>query len=193
MGKIQKQASELMPKDEESLRVLRSRAEQLAAYEENQNTRDYIAYVHFKLREQEDYGISYDYVHEILHDVPLARPPGVPDFVAGVMNWRGSLITVVDLLTFFHSSAPSVSRKFVIVTCVNKITLGLLVYQIKGSDYYQEDELSPALIAASVAPPEYILGLHEVAVAILNIDNLLPGLNQEVKKRIMEGEFYGNR
>lgn len=193
MTKIQRHASELMPRSETALRVLKARAEQLARLQQDECEHNGIAYVRFRLGAVECYGIAYQYVHEILQYVTVSKPPCVPDFIAGVINWRGSLITVVDLVKFFHPTRIEQSGEFIIVINVNDITLGLLVKHVEGSDIYQLEQLGVPLISANVANAEYILGLDRAVTAILNIDTLVPGLTQEIKKSIYRiGDVHGN-
>lgn len=180
MNRIQKQASELMPKSKEALRILQARAQELAKYEESASESNGIAYVQFRLGQNESYGIAYQYVHEILHNITLAKPPGVPDFIAGVINWRGSLITVVDLLKFFHPDPTEHKNEFIIVCNINDSTLGLLVNRVEGSAVYQSSQLSIPLSSANVTNPEYILGLDQSVTAILNVDVLVAGISQKI-------------
>lgn len=192
--KIQKHASELMPQSEVDLRILKARAEQLAKQELNTQDVSGIAYVQFQLSPQEHYGVSYQYVHEILHHVVVAKPPCTPNFVSGVINWRGSLITVVDLMRFFHSEHSGGVGEFILVVSTNDITLGISAYHIEGSSMYQLDQLNAPLLSMDVANPEYILGLHQSITAILNVDALLLGLNQAIKESLYRiGEAHGNK
>lgn len=194
MTKIQKHASELMPRGETELRVLSARAEQLAKKEINVQEVNGTAYVRFQLGTQEHYGISYQYVHEILRHIAVAKPPCVPHFVVGVINWRGSLITVVDLMKFFHPGYLETSGEFIIVINANEITLGILACSIEGGSTFQHNQLSTPLSSIKVANPEYILGLHQATTAILNVDALVSRLNQTIKENIYRiGDPHGSK
>lgn len=194
MIKLQKHASELMPQDERAVRVLRARAEQLAKPEVSTMDIRGVDYVRFQLSPHEYYGVGYQYVHEILHHATVAKPPGIPHFVAGVINWRGLLITVVDLMRFFHSGYSGKAGEFIIVISVNDITLGIVAHYIEGNSMYQSAQLSTPLSSANVASPEYILGLHQSVTAILNVDVLVPGLNQAIKESVYRiGDVHGTK
>lgn len=195
MNTLQKHASELMPTDEKALSLLEARAALLAKQEADAKENNGIAYIRFKLSPKEYYGIAYQYVQEILHHATVSKPPFLPHFVSGVINWRGKLITVVELGKFFHPahSEDNLQSQFIIVIHVNPITLGLLVNQIEGSDIYHPNQLGIPLSAVNVANPEYILGLHQAITAIIHIEALLPELSQEIKKSIYRiGEVHGN-
>ncbi|ARB92907.1 chemotaxis protein CheW [Legionella longbeachae] len=193
--KEQKHASELIPKSEEALYILQARTRQLAQQEVDKTQNNGIAFVHFTLNKNEHYGIPYQYVQEILHHVDLVKPPFIPHFIAGVINWRGALITVIDLIRFFHPHPSGHKQKndFIIVINANNITLALLTPQIKGSAVYQPNQLAIPLSSTNAAKPEYILGLHHAVTAIIHVEALISSLCLEIKKSLYRrGEVHGN-
>lgn len=193
--KEQKHASELMPKSEEALCILQARAKQLAQQEVDKTQNNGIAFVHFTLSKSEHYGIPYQYVQEILHHVELVKPPFIPHFIAGVVNWRGALITVIDLFQFFHPHPTTHKQKneFVIVINSDNTTLALLTPQIEGSATYQPSQLAVPLSSTNTAKPEYILGLHHAVTAIIHVEALISSLCLEIKKSLYRrGEIHGN-
>ncbi len=197
MIKEQKHASELIPKNKEAIKILQARARQLAQQELDTHKNQGITFVRFSLGQNEHYGIPYQYVQEVLRNVCIAPAPFVPHFITGVINWRGALITVVDLLKFFHlnHSIPSTEQQneFIIVLQINNITLGLLVQHVEGSELYLPSELAEPLSSPNVPHPEYILGLHHAATAIINVETLISSLSQEIKLRLYKiGEVHGN-
>lgn len=193
MTKKQKNASELIPKNDIAVQVLQGRAELLAKEELGSFETNEIAYICFALGNNEQYGIAYQHVRELLHHANMARPPCVPSFIAGVINWRGTLITVVDLNHFFHPQHAVEAGEFIIVLNVNEITLGIMIPQIKGSNSYQLAQLSEPLLAAKSVNSEYILGLDKSIIAIINVEALVLGLIKETKKGVHRiGDVYGN-
>lgn len=194
MNKKQKPASELMPKDKKAIHILQKRANLFAKQEVDVNERNGIAFIRFELSPDESYGVPYPYVQDILNNVILAKPPFIPYFVAGILNWRGSLITIIDLFKFFHSKSTEHTSLFIIVIHAKDSTVGLLVHRVDGSAYYQPTQLSPPLSLINVAKPKYILGLHEANTAILDVDILISGLNEEIKKSVYRMEdIHGGR
>ena len=53
-------------------------------------------YLTFTLH-SENYAVSVLSVREVLEIVPITRVPGMPDFMKGVLNLRGSVVPVIDL------------------------------------------------------------------------------------------------
>lgn len=196
MSTEQKNASELMPKSPEALKILQARTKQLAKEEVDASQNNGIHFVRFLLGQKESYGIPYQYVQEVLNCSVIAKPPFVPHFIAGVINWRGALITLVDLFQFFHldHSLPTkqYENKFIIVIQANNITLGFLVYHMEGSDIYLPNHLAAPISSSKATNPEFILGLHQSVTAIIHMESLIVHLNQEIKRRLYKiGEVHG--
>lgn len=187
-------AADLMPQSKEALRILNARAEQLAQSDAFEQEVRGIPYVRFCLDNNENYGIAYQYVQQILNQSMIARPPFMPDFIVGVTNWRGALITVVDLYQFFHP-AKTLEEKtnyVLIIVAVQEITLGIRIQQILGGANYQEEQLDAPLISVNVAKSDYVLGIDHSLTAILNMETLVKGLSQEIKKSVYRiGEVHG--
>lgn len=190
MSKETKEAADFMPKSEEALRLLRSRA-QLLAQEKTEIIESHagIDYVRFDLGKNELYGIPYQYVKEVLHNVKPARLPLCPNFIAGVLNWRGALIPVIDLRQFLHSeSAKNVAYDYGIIVRAAEMTIGILAVKIAGSDTYQPLKVGTPLSSAKAANPEFIIGIHDGVTAIVNVEATFLALRQEMEKI---GELYG--
>jgi purine-binding chemotaxis protein CheW len=81
----------------------------------------------FRLGEEE-YGLKIENVLSIERIQNITRVPNVPSYVKGVMNLRGTVIPVLDLmakLDLGHTTFTDSTR--VIITKLNGIELGLIV------------------------------------------------------------------
>ena len=56
-----------------------------------------LQWVTFQL-DRETYGINVMQVQEVLRYTDIAPVPGAPDFVLGIINLRGNVVTVIDNL-----------------------------------------------------------------------------------------------
>ena len=72
-------------------------------------THKIVQFLTFQLNEEE-YGISILNIKEIVDYGHITKVPMMPDFIAGVINLRGSVVPVVDLSLRF-SEAPSARTK----------------------------------------------------------------------------------
>lgn len=173
--KINSKAIYFMPHDKESFQILTTRAENIAKplvnleVEAQKNQ-----FIHFTLGRDEHYGITYQFIKEVLQQIYITPVPCVPDFIAGVMNFRGKLISVLNLSKFFNiEKANNQDKNNVIIINKNKILLGILADDIIGSDTYNEFTLSASLPTMSNEQTSYFLGLHQGNTAIINIDTIL--------------------
>lgn len=69
----------------------------------------------------------------------LMRPPGYPEYVAGMMNMRGEVVTIIDLRSFYGMAAASDSgnSRILIVKGQNN-KFGLLVDAVESIDTIDE-------------------------------------------------------
>jgi purine-binding chemotaxis protein CheW len=70
-------------------------------------------------------------VRDALRPLPLTPLPGAPEWVAGVCNVRGDIVTAVDLAAFFELGDGAQPRGLVIATA-GELVFGLLVDEIVG-------------------------------------------------------------
>ncbi|NNM58988.1 MAG: purine-binding chemotaxis protein CheW [Legionellales bacterium] len=181
---IQLSAAELMPQDEKSLDILHTRAQQLAKQttETTQtSTNQYICFTLGGMHER--YGISYQFIRGIIDDIVPTPLPCTPNYIAGVINRRGNLITIVDLKPFFHTQQTQYTEKpYIIVSTVNDITFGILADSVEGSDFYELSSLEPPFAFPDIIKPELIIGLHRGVTAIINVEALILTPELQIKK-----------
>lgn len=164
----------LMPTDEVASRVLRERAAILAVLDDDQKNEERDQFLRFRLGPVECYGIPYDYLQELLYLGNLARVPCTPAFIAGVVNHRGELLTVLDLKQFFRiESVARTEEARIIVIQHGGVRAGLLVDGVDGNENYRPSDLAPPLGSEGVSNMEHVLGIHEGNVAMLNVIGLL--------------------
>jgi len=167
-------AAALMPQDVESRKVLEARARAIAKPLSQQQHELRDQYLRFRLGAVERYGIPYAYLEELLYVGNLARVPCTPAFISGVVNHRGELLTILDLKQFFRMPAVAMSDEArIIVVKHDGMRTGLLVDSVDGNEAYQDAEVSPPLSSEGVSNMEYVLGIHDGSVTLLNLKALL--------------------
>lgn len=92
-----------------------------------QSNNEIIQWVTFKLGD-EKYGINVMQVQEVIRLTEIAPVPGAPDYVMGIVNLRGNVVTVIDTRKRFglFGKEPDDSTRIVIVE-VDKQVIGILV------------------------------------------------------------------
>jgi purine-binding chemotaxis protein CheW len=168
-------ASSLMPKTQNELQVLNQRAEHYSIKQEEEKIHEHeTTYVRFRLGENEHYGIPYKYIREVMNNVVVTSVPCVPDYIAGVINRRSVLITILDLNVLIYGySHEHGENASIIILVVNGMTIGILTDGIEGSHAYHEDSLSPPIPSEHIKKMDYVLGLHNGNTTIMNMDLIL--------------------
>lgn len=70
--------------------------------------------------DEEIYGINSKRVAEVTGNMGVTPLPGVPEWVAGIANWRGDIISVVDLRKLWEKKSKSPKKSRLIILHPNK-------------------------------------------------------------------------
>ena len=142
----------------------------------------------FKITD-ESFGINIDRVVEILKVQKLFTIPGLPDFLSGVMNVRGTIVPIIDLRKRFGMK-PSGKKERLIIVRFEKEKIGFHVDEIKEIISLEDGEIfNPPSIFRGFKT-EYMTGLGkrgENIIILLNIDNVLTS-----EEKIMLRESLGS-
>ena len=84
------------------------------------------------------YAVPSEFVREITPMVAVTRIPRAPDYVRGLLNLRGVLLTVVDLAQRLGREPARATDASVLVLTVEGKTLGLLVDDVH--EVFQPEE-----------------------------------------------------
>lgn len=77
---------------------------------------------------RETFGVPIGLVHEIVRVPDITSVPDAPDYVEGVINLRGKIVSVVDLRKRFGEKAITANKKNrILVTEVESKMVGLIV------------------------------------------------------------------
>lgn len=93
------------------------------------------------------YGLTMPNVAEVGRPPGLTRVPGLPAWVAGVANWRGRVLAVLDVRSLLGGAPASPvgrSGRMVVLTR-SGVSVGLLVEAVEGALDVDLDVVEPAL------------------------------------------------
>lgn len=151
--------------------ILLDRAKRLAIKETIQTIQKRDQFLQFRLGSREHYGIPYPYLMTIVKSPRLALVPGLPTFVKGIINQRGDMVTVIDLSYFFSiQSDPNEKNSWVLITQYQNMKIGFLAHEVFGDVYYASEMLTAPLPSREMLRLEFIQGLYQGEVALLNIE-----------------------
>ncbi|OGO74720.1 MAG: chemotaxis protein CheW, partial [Chromatiales bacterium RIFOXYA1_FULL_46_5] len=103
-----------------------------------------LQWVTFKLQE-ETYGINVMQVQEVLRYTDIAPVPGAPDYVMGIINLRGNVVTVIDTRARFGLPPSEVTdnSRIVIIESERQV-IGIMVDSVAEVVYLKQSEIDTA-------------------------------------------------
>ena len=163
----------LFPDSDLDRAILQKRAEKLAKSKSSVGgLTEGIRFIRFCLNTAEYYGIAHQFADEIIPARGLVAVPHTPGYIAGIINRRGELLTIIDLIYFFgkpgHDLHDLSKDACILVIKAAGVTAGLLVDAVEGNDYYFPDKLVDPLRPEEAKKQHFIEGIHQGRVAILD-------------------------
>ncbi len=107
------------------------------------------------------YGLPVAEVIQIIEMVAITPLPAAPEIVAGVIDFHGRVIPVVEVRRRLGKQGPAYTlRTPIIIAQINGRTVGLIVDKVSGVVELQpgQIELSEKIFTAETAPPVQSLG-----------------------------------
>ena len=126
---------------------------------------------------KESYGIEIRHVTEIIVMQEITKVPDLPDFIIGVVNLRGSVISVMDMRKRFNLETRDYDdRTCIIVVDIKDIAIGLLVDTVNEVLIIPQEQVDPAPKTHSGIKSNYISGMGKVedqVKILLDIEKIL--------------------
>jgi len=135
-----------------------------------------LQWVTFKL-DNETYGINVMQVQEVLRYTEIAPVPGAPDYVFGIINLRGNVVTVIDTRSRFglQSAELDDSTRIVIIEAEKQV-IGILVDSVAEVVYLRRSEIDNAPNVGTEESAKFIQGVsnrdNELLI-LVDLDKLL--------------------
>jgi purine-binding chemotaxis protein CheW len=162
------------PKTETERDLLKQRARELAREPEKEAaTADAIEIVAFELS-GERYAFELRHVREVCALREITPVPCTPDFIVGVVNLRGEILTVIDLRKFFALPAAGITQLNQIVLIEDsKTRVGILVDAIGRAQFVPVETLQTSLPTLGGIRAEYLRGVTPDQMAVLDAAKIL--------------------
>ena len=118
-----------------------------------------LQWVTFQL-ENETYGINMMQVQEVLRYTEIAPVPGAPDYVLGIINLRGNVVTVIDTRSRFGLPAGDVSENSrIVIIEAEKQVIGIMVDSVAEVVYLRSSEIDAAPAVGTEESAKFIQGV----------------------------------
>lgn len=153
--------------------ILKARARKLAVEETPPDHLDRLAVVVFRLA-QENYGIELRHISGVHPLKGLSYIPGTPDFVLGIINMRGEILSVVDLKKIFDlGDDESGNNRMVIILRAADMEFCLVADEIIGLRHIPPERITTSLPTLDGIRSEYLIGVSGDGMVILDGKKLL--------------------
>ena len=157
------------PSAEEKKRILRARAQALAAVPaERVAAARTVDVVMFRLAD-EAYGIELPFVREVYPLKAFTPVPCTPAFVLGIINIRGQILSVIDLGKFFDLPEKGLTDlNKVVVLSRGAMELGILADEVVGVQVIPLDRIQPIPPILAGLRETYLKGVTPERLAVLD-------------------------
>lgn len=140
------------------------------------NDDEILQWVTFRM-EGEQYGINVMQVQEVLRMTEIAPVPGAPDYVLGIINLRGNVVTVIDTRKRFGLSEQETgdATRIVIIEVGGQV-VGLLVDAVAEVVYLRSSQIEMAPDVGNDESAKYIQGVvtrDEGLLILVDVNKLL--------------------
>ncbi|OUR73241.1 chemotaxis protein CheW [Methylophaga sp. 41_12_T18] len=127
--------------------------------------------------EDEVYGINVMQVQEVLRLTEIAPVPGAPDYVIGIINLRGNVVTVIDTRRRFGlpQTENDDSSRIIIIEANNNV-IGMLVDSVAEVVYLHQSEIDTAPNVSSDDSSRFIQGVSsrdKQLLILIDVNKLL--------------------
>lgn len=118
-----------------------------------------LQWVTYRLGE-ETFGINVMQVQEVLRHTEIAPVPGAPDYVLGIINLRGNVVTVIDTRARFGLPPTDISdnTRIVIIESDEQV-VGILVDSVAEVVYLRSSEIDSAPNVGTEDSAKFIQGV----------------------------------
>jgi purine-binding chemotaxis protein CheW len=110
--------------------------------------------------DEETYGINVMQVQEVLRYTEIAPVPGAPDYVLGIINLRGNVVTVIDTRSRFGLPPTDTSdnTRIVIIESDEQV-VGILVDSVAEVVYLRSSEIDSTPNVGTEESAKFIQGV----------------------------------
>ncbi|MCP4349996.1 MAG: purine-binding chemotaxis protein CheW [Desulfobacterales bacterium] len=158
--------------------ILRERARLLAQEAEAMKQEgEYCTVVEFLLAD-ERYAFELACIREVCPLKELTPIPCTPSFVLGIVNFRGQILSVIDIKKFFDIPGYDLTNlNRIIILHSDEMEFGVLADEVLGVRSILLSEIQPSVPTFTGIRAEYLKGVTKDRVVILNGEKILADKN----------------
>lgn len=166
--------------------ILQRRADSLARETAEEETTGRIAVLLFRMGE-EWYAVKVSDVREIFQEYAITTIPCVPDFILGVVNVRGEILSITDLAKMMRLGSVDWDSGLVppaIVISNGSVVTAMIVDEIGDIAEVASDAIEPPVSIIDRAQAEFIAGsvyIEGSMVGLVGVERVLEPIESNVR------------
>lgn len=142
---------------------------------------------------KESFGIDIEKVHEIMTVPDITKVPDTPDFLEGIINLRGKIVSVIDLRKRLRVNGVHRDKKNrILVTEIEGRVVGLIVDEVSEVLRLDPGSIEPPPEVVSSVGADYIIGVGKLKDRIILLLDIKKVLNTEEISRLGNREEIVN-
>ncbi|MDZ7776464.1 MAG: chemotaxis protein CheW [Bacteroidales bacterium] len=154
-------------------KILQERARAIAQKKVLPESGEKTEVVHFTLH-PEKFAIESEYVKEVISLENLTPLPGTPGFIMGIMNYRGTILSAVNLKIFLGLTETGLTEMDkVLIISDREMEFGIVADKIEGTENILKNKISEPPYSLSETGKELIRGLIHNEIIFLSAKKLL--------------------
>lgn len=139
---------------------------------ESKKSKDTERFLFFQLS-AEFYCVPIQQVKEVIEAPDFTRVPLAPEFVTGIMDLRGEIISALDVRSFFGlAPIEKLDTAYVIITDVAGSLAGVVADHVDGTIELAKEDIQPPLATVKEELRRYTIGQTQKNNAIITILDL---------------------
>lgn len=147
-------------------------------------------YLEFNLG-SELFAVSLLTVKEVIAVPEMTEVPFTPDYYSGIMNLRGTVISVIDLRKKLHiGTIPHTAETAVIIVTLDNNLLGVVVDSINRVLSVDPSDVSPAPPMEATARFNFIQGCYKKDKDLILFVDLMKLMNKEDREAMAKADVF---
>ena len=123
---------------------------------------------------KETYGIDIKHVIEIIGIQQITEVPQLPEYIRGIINLRGQVLSVIDIRRFFDLPVKGLSNlNRVLVIETPEMEVGMLADAILGVRLIPPNQIQPTLPTLTGIRAQYLKGVTNEGLVILDVKKIV--------------------
>lgn len=138
------------------------------------------------------FGSDVKYILEVLKDEPLTKVPRTEDFIEGIINFRGEIVTVIDFYKKLNMPGTDSLKKDVVIILElfsneKSIKVGIITDKVRKVFELSDSEVKPVPEFGKYYNPEFLTGVVKTSdglVMLLDIEKVITASEVDILRKI---------